>query len=36
MAKRKMRKFADGGFTAAQEEWLGGADRRPIYLGSYA
>ena len=28
-----MRKFADGGFSAAQEEWLGGADRTdPIIL----
>ena len=24
--KRKMRKFAEGGFSAAQEKWLGGAD----------
>ena len=32
MAKRKMRKFADGGFTAAQEEWLGGADRTDPYI----
>lgn len=31
--KKKMKKFADGGFTAAQEEWLGGADRTdPIIL----
>ena len=27
-----MRKFADGGFTAAQEEWLGGADRTDPYI----
>jgi hypothetical protein len=32
MVKRKMRKFADGGFTAAQEEWLGGADRTDPYI----
>lgn len=32
MAKRKMRKFADGGFSAAQEEWLGGADRTDPYI----
>jgi hypothetical protein len=32
MAKRKMRKFADGGFTAAQEKWLGGADRTDPYI----
>lgn len=30
--KKKMRKFADGGFTAAQEEWLGGADRTDPYI----
>ena len=31
--KKKMRKFAEGGFSAAQEEWLGGADRTdPIIL----
>ena len=27
-----MRKFADGGFTPAQEEWLGGADRTDPYI----
>lgn len=32
MAKRKMRKFADGGFTAEQENWLGGADRTDPYI----
>jgi hypothetical protein len=32
MAKRKMRKFADGGFTAEQEKWLGGADRTDPYI----
>ena len=30
--KRKMRKFAEGGFSAAQEEWLGGADRTDPYI----
>jgi hypothetical protein len=30
--KRKMRKFAGGGFSAAQEEWLGGADRTDPYI----
>jgi len=30
--KKKMRKFADGGFSAAQEEWLGGADRTDPYI----
>jgi hypothetical protein len=30
--KKKMRKFADGGFTPAQEEWLGGADRTDPYI----
>jgi hypothetical protein len=29
---RKMRKFAEGGFSAAQEEWLGGADRTDPYI----
>jgi hypothetical protein len=32
MAKRKMRKFAAGGFTREQEEWLGGADRTDPYI----
>jgi hypothetical protein len=32
MAKKKMRKFADGGFTAEQENWLGGADRTDPYI----
>jgi len=32
MAKRKMRKFAEGGFTSEQEEWLGGADRTDPYI----
>lgn len=32
MAKRKVRKFAEGGFSAAQEEWLGGADRTDPYI----
>lgn len=32
MAKRKMRKFADGGLSSAQEEWLGGADRTDPYI----
>ena len=27
-----MKKFADGGFTAAQEEWLGGADRTDPFI----
>lgn len=27
-----MRKFADGGFTPAQEEWLGGADRTDPFI----
>lgn len=27
-----MRKFADGGFTADQEKWLGGADRTDPYI----
>jgi hypothetical protein len=30
--KRKMRKFADGGLSSAQEEWLGGADRTDPYI----
>jgi len=30
--KRKVRKFAEGGFSAAQEEWLGGADRTDPYI----
>ena len=30
--KRKMRKFAGGGFSAEQEEWLGGADRTDPYI----
>ena len=30
---KKVRKFAEGGFSKAQEEWLGGADRTdPIIL----
>jgi hypothetical protein len=32
MAKTKMRKFADGGLSSAQEEWLGGADRTDPYI----
>jgi hypothetical protein len=32
MAKKKMRKFADGGLSSAQEEWLGGADRTDPYI----
>jgi hypothetical protein len=32
MAKRKVRKFADGGLSSAQEEWLGGADRTDPYI----
>jgi hypothetical protein len=30
--KKKMRKFKDGGFSAEQEEWLGGADRTDPYI----
>jgi hypothetical protein len=30
--KKKMRKFSEGGFSAAQEEWLGGADRTDPYI----
>jgi hypothetical protein len=30
--KKKMRKFAKGGFSAAQEEFLGGADRTDPYI----
>jgi hypothetical protein len=30
--KKKMRKFAEGGLSAAQEEWLGGADRTDPYI----
>jgi hypothetical protein len=30
--KRKMRKFAEGGLSSAQEEWLGGADRTDPYI----
>jgi hypothetical protein len=30
--KKKMRKFADGGFTPAQEDWLGGADRTDPFI----
>ena len=30
--KKKIRKFAEGGFSAAQEEWLGGADRTDPYI----
>ena len=29
---KKMRKFAEGGFSKAQEEWLGGADRTDPYI----
>lgn len=29
---RKVRKFAEGGFSAAQEEWLGGADRTDPFI----
>ena len=32
MAKTKMRKFADGGLSSAQEEWLGGADRTDPFI----
>ena len=32
MAKRKVRKFAEGGFTPEQEAWLGGADRTDPYI----
>lgn len=30
--KRKVRKFQEGGFSAEQEEWLGGADRTDPYI----
>jgi hypothetical protein len=30
--KKKVKKFAEGGFSAAQEEWLGGADRTDPYI----
>jgi hypothetical protein len=30
--KKKMKKFAEGGFSAAQEEFLGGADRTDPYI----
>lgn len=30
--KKKMKKFADGGFTKEQEEWLGGADRTDPFI----
>jgi hypothetical protein len=30
--KKKMKKFAEGGFSAAQEEWLGGADRTDPFI----
>jgi len=30
--RRKTRKFSEGGFSAAQEEWLGGADRTDPYI----
>lgn len=30
--KRKVRRFAEGGFSAAQEDWLGGADRTDPYI----
>ena len=30
--KKKMRKFQEGGFSAEQEEWLGGADRTDPYI----
>lgn len=29
---RKVKKFAEGGFSAAQEEWLGGADRTDPFI----
>jgi hypothetical protein len=29
---KKMRKFSEGGFSKAQEEWLGGADRTDPYI----
>ena len=32
MPKKKMRKFAEGGFSKEQEEWLGGADRTDPYI----
>jgi hypothetical protein len=31
-AKRKVRRFAEGGFSPAQEQWLGGADRTDPYI----
>ena len=30
--KKKIRKFQEGGFSAEQEEWLGGADRTDPYI----
>ena len=30
--KKKIRKFKEGGFSAEQEEWLGGADRTDPYI----
>jgi len=30
--KKKIRKFQEGGFSAEQEEWLGGADRTNPYI----
>jgi hypothetical protein len=30
--KKKVRKFQEGGFSKAQEEWLGGADRTDPYI----
>jgi hypothetical protein len=30
--KKKVRKFQEGGFSAEQEEWLGGADRTDPYI----
>lgn len=30
--KKKMRKFAEGGFTKEQEEWLGNADRTDPFV----
>jgi hypothetical protein len=31
-ARKKVRKFQSGGFSAAQEKWLGGADRTDPYI----
>ena len=30
--KKKVKRFQEGGFSAAQEEWLGGADRTDPYI----